>query len=592
MKKISLLIGAMLSCLLLIAQPPAKMNYQSVVRSSSGQLIVNQMVGLRVSILRGSAGGTVIYNEVMLPSTNANGLLSVEIGGGNGFATIDWADGPYFLKTEIDPAGGMDYSIVGVSELLSVPYAMFARTASQPALPGNPGVPGDMLYWDGTAWTKLAPGQDGQTLVMCNGIPTWGGCTPSLTTIDVFDIDATSAYSGGIITNEGGSAILSRGVCWATHPGPSLADFSTVEGSSDNTFMSFIQNLQTNTTYYVRAYATNQAGTAYGNEISFTTMAAGAPLVITHGITGVTTASVQGNAEVVNDGGAAVTLRGVAWGTSPNPIVSSGSLYLGSGLGVYGYNITGLQAGTTYYIRAFATNANGTAYGNQLTVTTSSLVTDAEGNTYNSIVIGNQEWLTTNLRTRRFNNGATIPMVAGLKSGEEISSSAFAVYPHAQVTGVDDESAMLQAYGALYNWEAINDPRGICPTGWRVPRQSDWDELMNHAASTGAEAGNALKSCRQHHSPAGAACNTNTHPRWDADPLFYGTDELGFKALPGGQLSPERVFSALGSLGVWWSLPAAAPTHGWIYILTKDQGGFSNMAAHKNHAFSVRCIKN
>ena len=175
MKKICFLIATMFYCFALFSQPPVKMSYQSVVRNSAGQLITNQVVGLRISILSGSAGGAVAYSEVLLPATNANGLLSVEIGGDANFSAIDWAGGPYFLKTEIDPSGGANYSIQGTSQLLSVPYAMLAQTAMQPAPPGIQGVPGDMLFWDGATWSKLAPGQNGQMLVICNGIPTWGG---------------------------------------------------------------------------------------------------------------------------------------------------------------------------------------------------------------------------------------------------------------------------------------------------------------------------------------------------------------------------------------------------------------------------------
>jgi uncharacterized protein (TIGR02145 family) len=117
------------------AQAPQKMSYQCVVRNSSGTLVTNQSVGIKISILQGSTSGNVVYQETYNPNpqTNANGLVTVEIGGGvplsGTFSTIDWASGTYFLKTETDPTGGTNYTISGTSQLLSVPYALHAKTA-------------------------------------------------------------------------------------------------------------------------------------------------------------------------------------------------------------------------------------------------------------------------------------------------------------------------------------------------------------------------------------------------------------------------------------------------------------------------------
>jgi len=113
----------------LFAQAPQKMSYQAVIRNSSNQLVVNKSVGMRISILKGSEAETVVYTETQSATTNGNGLVSIEIGGGTGFDTIDWANGPYFIKTETDPSGGTSYTINGVSQLLSVPYALYAKSS-------------------------------------------------------------------------------------------------------------------------------------------------------------------------------------------------------------------------------------------------------------------------------------------------------------------------------------------------------------------------------------------------------------------------------------------------------------------------------
>lgn len=113
----------------LFAQAPQKMSYQAVVRNASGQLVINLSVGMKISILQGSITGTVVYSETQIPTANANGLVSIEIGAGTGFDAINWANGPYFIKTETDPLGGTSYTISGTSQLLSVPYALRAKVA-------------------------------------------------------------------------------------------------------------------------------------------------------------------------------------------------------------------------------------------------------------------------------------------------------------------------------------------------------------------------------------------------------------------------------------------------------------------------------
>jgi hypothetical protein len=145
MKQLTTLFAALFFAAVAFAQAPNKMSYQAVIRNSSDALVTNQAVGMRISILQGAANGTAVYVETQAPNTNANGLVSIEIGGGaavsGSFAAIDWASGPYFIKTETDPAGGSNYSITGTSQLLSVPYAMYAANAGN-TTPGPQGPAG------------------------------------------------------------------------------------------------------------------------------------------------------------------------------------------------------------------------------------------------------------------------------------------------------------------------------------------------------------------------------------------------------------------------------------------------------------------
>jgi len=136
------------------AQSPQKMSYQAVVRNSSDKLVVNKVVGVKISILQGSATGTAVYTETQTPTTNANGLISIEIGGGTGFDQIDWSKGPYFVKTETDPTGSTNYTITGTSQLLSVPYALHAASSGNGISAGKDA--GNTPYWNGTKWVTDA----------------------------------------------------------------------------------------------------------------------------------------------------------------------------------------------------------------------------------------------------------------------------------------------------------------------------------------------------------------------------------------------------------------------------------------------------
>lgn len=208
-----------------------------------------------------------------------------------------------------------------------------------------------------------------------------------VTTTDVTNVTATSATSGGEVTNDGGFSITARGVCWSTSQNPTTTDAHTSDGTGMGTFSSSITNLTYNTTYYLRAYATNSKGISYGEEKTFTTSKL-APTITTTEVTSITTNSAISGGNVTSDGGATVTARGVCYGTSQNPTISGTHTSDGNGSGEFTSTLTDLTANTTYYVRAYATNSEGTSYGAQKTFTTTQSTSLPEVTTYQVTEIG------------------------------------------------------------------------------------------------------------------------------------------------------------------------------------------------------------
>ena len=648
MKRLYILLTAILLTSFAWAQAPQKMSYQAVVRDAANALMINQEVGIQISLLQGSVSGDAVYVETQAPTTNDNGLFSIEIGAGavisGSLTTIDWSKGPYFIQTETDPTGGTNYTITGNSELLSVPYALYAQTAksitgeitvtetdplfsssiassitatdtakwnesntaagaqldsagiatmgyvagpktidtkldetavdafvanngyliqekdssvtneielptggnsgqilstdgsgtyswidsgagglvadaindgtttvapsqnavfdglalkaplASPTFTGTPVAPtasdattnttqiattafvqsvsgglvadaindgttgvapsqntvfdglalkapiadaiftgtptaptaasgtnttqiattafvtnavavveglqpgtatGQINYWNGTAWVSVAPGaslsgNQAPTLILCRGIPTWGTCSavvPNLSsTTAASSVTTTTASIGGVISDSGGASVTARGVAWGTSTNPTISGSYTTNGTGTGTFTSSITGLNAGTKYYVRSYATNSIGTAYGTEVSFTTPIS-VPTLNTTDASSITTTTASSGGAISDSGGASVTARGVAWGTSTNPTISGSYTTNGTGTGTFTSSITGLSIGTTYYVRSYATNSAGTAYGTQVSFTTSGVFGGSTGDTYQGGIV-------------------------------------------------------------------------------------------------------------------------------------------------------------------------------------------------------------
>jgi hypothetical protein len=277
------------------AQAPLQIPYQGVARDAQGNALQNQLVTLRLTIE--DVSGANLFQEIHQTTTNQFGLFNVKIGNVIPL-NIDWGNGTKFLHVEMDPQGGGSYTDLGATQFLSVPYALYAETSANGGTAGPQGPQGvagpqgpagaqgpagtfqpgqntgDMYFWNGSAWTIIPIGTEGDVLHVCSGVPTWGGCQPNLPfveTSNVQNITQTSSASGGVVYSDGGSAVIARGVCWSTLPNPTTANSHTTDGAGVGSFSSSVTGLAQNQTYYLRAYATNSNGTAYGNQFSFYT---------------------------------------------------------------------------------------------------------------------------------------------------------------------------------------------------------------------------------------------------------------------------------------------------------------------------------
>jgi uncharacterized protein (TIGR02145 family) len=415
---------------------------------------------------------------------------------------------------------------------------------------------------------------------------------PTLLTTAVTAITTNSAASGGTITNDGGGGTISaRGICWSTNPNPTVGlSTKTANGNGPGNFSSSLSGLTPSTVYYVRAYATNEAGTSYGNQVQFTTIALVLPTLTTAVPSAISTASASCGGIINSDGGGAIIERGVCWSTSPNPTISLDSKTIdGSGVGTFSSNLFGLSPNTLYYVKAYATNSLGTSYGDQKSFSTyESLftpgngVSDVDGNGYQSIIIGHQEWMKENLKVEKYRNGNPIPK--GLTDSQWASSSFGACAEY------NNDIANYSTFGKLYNWFAVADPRGLCPVGWHIPTDHDWNVLvlqLDAFADTlqyvvSPIAGGKAKTTGIFEEGTGLWFSPNTG----------ATNSSGLTFLPGGTRSWENgnFMSSLFS-GIWWSSSQFESASAFERYVIASQSGFYRESVDKRLGCSVRCLK-
>lgn len=315
---------------------------------------------------------------------------------------------------------------------------------------------------------------------------------PALTTLPVSSITSTSASSGGDITSTGGANILAKGVCWSTSINPSTADNITNDGIGSDTYTSSITGLTALNTYHVRAYATNSAGTAYGQDISFTTK--GLATVSTTAITSITSSSAVSGGNVTFDGGAPITARGVCWSTASNPTISDFTTTDGTGPGPFTSVINGLASNKVYHVRAYATNSEGTAYGSDrmfstlcpssmtLTHTVGTVAPITTTITYGIVktnLSGEDKcWISQNLGA--LNQAPTINDTYESSSGWYWQFNTKQGFRHNGNTRTP-VTMWISSIDGISDWIAANDPCTLLlGSGWRIPTLTEWSNVIQN----------------------------------------------------------------------------------------------------------------
>lgn len=249
----------------LSAQAPEAFNYQAVARDNSGNPLVSRSITVKISILSGSTSGTTVYSETHNVTTNQFGLFNLSIGTGTvvsgTFSNINWGSNSFYTKVEVDPNGGNSFQLLGTSQLLSVPYALYAKNAGSTQYQ-TLSIRNDTIFLSNGGFVKISSGLN-------------SGNKPIVSTQNPGNITSNSAVVYGNVTDDGGELLLSKGLLFGTTPNLSTINqlWRTTPSASDylGVFSLNATNLNPNTTYYVKAFATNSNGTTYGNQVSFST---------------------------------------------------------------------------------------------------------------------------------------------------------------------------------------------------------------------------------------------------------------------------------------------------------------------------------
>jgi uncharacterized protein (TIGR02145 family) len=290
-------------------------------------------------------------------------------------------------------------------------------------------------------------------------------------------------------------------------------------------------------------------------------------------VTNITGTTATGGGNITSDGGISTLSRGVCWSKSLNPTIEDNKTNDGTGTGIFTSSITGLTANTTYHVRAYATNNEGTAYGTEIIFKTySGTVTDIDGNVYKTVTIGTQTWMADNLKTTKYNDGTAIPLIANPTSWAILSTPGYCWYDN-------DPTTNKATYGALYNsysvYSTSNGGKNVCPAGWHVPSDSQWTILTDYLTDNGyGDGGSGNDIAKSMLSISG----------WFSLELA-SNNSSGFTAFPAGYRSGNGNFEDSSNSTYWIAL------ENQYYSLTYYVSTVSKGVVDSRRGYSVRCLK-
>lgn len=288
----------------------------------------------------------------------------------------------------------------------------------------------------------------------------------------------------------------------------------------------------------------------------------------------ITTVLARCGGAILSEGTGNITDCGICWGTDPLPDLSDNVISGYPAADTFSCDMSGMLKNRPYYVRAYATNENGTAYGDAVSFviwinTPGPAVMDADGNLYSTVRIGSQIWMAENLRTTKYNNGTSIPLVTEATDWQGLAAGSYCWYSN-------EETTYKVTYGALYNWHAVSSGK-LCPAGWHVPTDAEWAALTLYVGDLPVAGGKLKESGKGH---------------WEI-PNIGATNEFGFIALPAGNRTPDGLFNGLGSAAYWWtSTPYEnnPDADAWYRRILNSQSEVEINFYTKTMGASVRCV--
>jgi uncharacterized protein (TIGR02145 family) len=312
------------------------------------------------------------------------------------------------------------------------------------------------------------------------------------------------------------------------------------------------------------------------------------PVISTINVFEITNSNAKSGGNIIKDWGNLVTESGICWSSSTDPTISSNRTIDGTKTGVFLSDIIGLSPESKYYVKAYATNSEGTAYGTQKSFTTiggqSSTVTDVEGNVYKTVAIGTQTWMAENLKVTKYNDMTEIQNITINSQWGNLTTGAYCWY--------NNDLSNKGTFGALYNWYTVNTDK-LCPIGWHVPSDAEWTTLENFLTTNGynydgTTTGN--KIAKSLASSSGWYSSTTIGVVGNTDyPNFRNI--TGFNALPGGYRFEVDGFQWIDLYGVWWSNTETGILGAITRSINFEWDYLKHFEFVKNRGFSVRCLK-